>query len=273
LKVNVEGLAPVEKTALLTLYARALDSRCRRPILSDSLADDVVGKLDYDFGALRIRASVRCPVALRAKMLDERVRRFTAEHPDAIVVDLGAGLSDGVVRTCPPATVGWYNVDLPAVIALRDQVLPPVRQETSVAVRIGDPRWADAIPADRPTMLIADGLTAFLSEPALVDLFLTVTDHFDTGEFAFNDYGCIGWASRAAMKLVPQGTGKAFSNAGFADARHPEKWNPRLTLVEETSLTDAPEVELFPAHLRLGVRVAGHLPALARKWRILRYRF
>jgi O-methyltransferase involved in polyketide biosynthesis len=268
LKVDVGGLGPVEKTALLTLYARALDSRLRRPILSDDLADDVVGKLDYDFGALRIRPSVRCPVALRAKMLDERVRRFTTEHPDAVVVDLGAGLSDGVVRTCPPQTVAWYNVDLPAVIALRDELLPPSKQEVSVAARVGDPRWADGIPADRPTILMADGLTAFLSESALIDLFLTVTEHFETGELALNDYGSIGWASRTAMRFVPQGTGKAFSNAGFADARQPEKWNPRLTMVEEASLTNAPEVELFPWHLRL----AAHVPALARKWRILRYR-
>ncbi len=218
MKVNVDGLTPVEKTALLTLYARALDSRCRRPILFDNRADEVTGKLNYDFDALRMRASVRCPVALRAKMLDERVRRFTAEHPEAVVVDLGAGLSDGVVRACPPVTVDWYNVDLPAVIALRDEVLPPSRQEISVAARIGDAHWADAIPADRHTMLVADGLTAFLSEPAIVDLFLTVTDHFRTGELAFNDYGSIGWVSRAALKLVPQGTSKAFSNAGFADA-------------------------------------------------------
>ena len=269
LKVDVGGLAPVEKTALLTVYARALDSRFRRSILSDDLADVVVGKLDYDFDALRISASVRCPVALRAKMLDERVRRFTSQHPDAVVVDLGAGLSDGIARSRPPATVDWYNVDLPAVIALRDEVLPPSRQETSVAARIGDPGWAGGIPAGRPTILMADGLTAFLSESALVDLFLTVTNHFRTGELVFNDYGSIGWASRTAMRFVPQGTGKAFSNAGFADARQPEKWNPRLTLVEEASLTDAPEVELFPWHLRL----AAHLPALARKWRILRYRF
>jgi O-methyltransferase involved in polyketide biosynthesis len=273
LSIDVDGLAPVEKTALLTLYARALDSRCRRPILFDDRADEVTGKLNYDFDSLRMHASVRCPVALRAKMLDERVRRFTAEHPEAVVVDLGAGLSDGIARSRPPVTVDWYNVDLPAVIALRDEVLPPSRQEKSVAARIGDPHWADAIPADRPTMLVADGLTAFLSEPAIVDLFLTVTDHFRTGELAFNDYGRIGWVSRAALKRVPQGTSKAFSNAGFADARQPEKWNPRLTLVEETSLTDAPEVELFPSHLRLGVRLAAHVPALARKWRILRYRF
>ena len=90
MKINVDELTPVEPTAFLLLYARALDSRCRWPILIDSLADDVAGKLNYDFDALRIRAGVRCPVALRSEMLDERVRRFATEHPGAVVVDLGA---------------------------------------------------------------------------------------------------------------------------------------------------------------------------------------
>jgi O-methyltransferase involved in polyketide biosynthesis len=277
LKINVHGLTPVEQTALLTLYARALDSRCRRPILNDSSADDLAGKLNYDFDALRVPASVRCPVALRTKMLDERVGRFTAEHPEAVVVDLGAGLDHRIARSQPPATVDWYNVDLPAVVALRDAVLPARRQEHSVAARIGDPGWTDAIPADRPTMLVADGLTGFLSEPVIVNLFQTVSDHFRTGELAFNDYGRVGRASRTAMRLAPQRSVKAFgpnwNNPGFADARRPEDWNPRLTLVEETSLADAPELELFPLHLRLVIGLGGHIPALARKARILRYRF
>jgi O-methyltransferase involved in polyketide biosynthesis len=277
LKINVHGLTPVEQTALLTLYARALDSRCRRPILLDSSADDVAGRLTYDFDALRVPASVRCPVALRAKMLDERIGRFTTEHPEAVVVDLGAGLDNRFERCRPLAMVDWYNVDLPAVIALRDAVLPPRRQEHSVAARIGDLGWVDAIPADRPTMLVADGLTGFLSESMLVNFFQTVTDHFRTGELAFNDYGRVGRVSRTAMKLVPQPSVKAFgpnwANPGFADARRPEEWNPRLTLVEETSLAAAPEVELFPLHLRLLSQIGRHIPALARRARILRYRF
>lgn len=277
MKINVDGLAPVERTALLTLYARALDNRARRPILFDSLADDVAARLSYDFDALRVPASVRCPVALRTKILDARVRRFITAHPDAVVVDLGAGLDNRIVRSRPPVTVDWYNVDLPAVIALRDTVLAAHRQEHSVATRIGDPRWADVIPPDRPTMLVADGLTGFLSEAALVNVFRTVTDHFRAGELAFNDYGRVGLASRTAMKLAPQRSVKAFgpswNNSGFADARRPSEWNPRLTLVEETSLADVPEVELFPLQLRLALRLAGHIPALARKWRILRYRF
>ncbi len=44
-------LSPIEQTAFLTEYARALDSRWPRPILGDTLADDVVGKIDYDFAA------------------------------------------------------------------------------------------------------------------------------------------------------------------------------------------------------------------------------
>ena len=90
-------LTPVEQTAFLTEYARALDSRWSRPILGDRLADEVVGKIDYDFAGLGVQASVVCQTALRAKMLDDRVRDFVEEHPDAVVVDLGAGLDSGVL--------------------------------------------------------------------------------------------------------------------------------------------------------------------------------
>ena len=57
-------------------------------------------------------------------MLDDRVRAFVKQHPDAVVVDLGAGLDSGVYRVGPPPTVDWYSVDLPGITALRDEVLP-----------------------------------------------------------------------------------------------------------------------------------------------------
>jgi hypothetical protein len=50
-------------------------------------------------------------------------------------------------------------------------------------------------------------------------------------------------------------------------------WNPRLKLVEETSLAHAPEVELFPTWLRVATRLSGRIPSMARKARILRYSF
>ena len=89
-------------------------------------------------------------------------------------------------------------------------------------------------------MLIADGLFAFLSEPVIVGIFRRITDHFGSGELAFNDYGGIGWFSRLAVKLYPQkmfkDVGSQWGYPGFKDAHHPETWNPRMTLVEEASL-------------------------------------
>ena len=60
-------------------------------------------------------------------------------------------------------------------------------------------------------MVIADGLFAFLSEPVIVGVFRRLTEHFRSGELAFNDYGRIGWFSRVAVKLAPQ---RMFSDVG-----------------------------------------------------------
>ena len=204
-------LTPVEQTAFLTVYARALDSRWRRPILGDRLADEVVGKIDYDFAGLGVQASVVCQTALRAKMLDDRVRDFIHKHHDAVVVDLGAGLDSGFYRVDPPPSVDWYSVDLPGILALRDEALPTNPHSHSVPVSLAEKHWPETIPGDRPTMLIADGLFAFLPEPVIVAIFRRITDHFSTGEFAFNDYGRIGWVSKLAIKLYPQ---KMFKDVG-----------------------------------------------------------
>jgi hypothetical protein len=67
--------------------------------------------------------------------------------------------------------------------------------------------------------------------------------------------------------------GSQWGYAGFKDAHHPETWSPRLRLVEEASLTKAPEVDLFPGWLRAATRLTGMTKTGARKARILRYRF
>jgi O-methyltransferase involved in polyketide biosynthesis len=275
--ISTTDLTAIEQTALLTEYARALDSRWARPILGDRLASDVVDKLDYDFTGLGVQTSIVCQTALRAKMLDDRVRTFVAEHPNAVVVDLGAGLDSGYHRVAPPATVDWYSVDLPGIIALRDEVVPAGEQAYSVAMSLTDERWPEAIPADRPVILIADGLFAFLSEPDIIAILRRITDHFAAGQLVFNDYGGIGWFSRLAVRLYPQkmfkDVGTQWGYRGFKDAHHPERWNPRLRLVEEASLAHAPEVDMFPTWIKVATKVMGRTRTGARKARILRYAF
>jgi O-methyltransferase involved in polyketide biosynthesis len=227
-RIATTELTPVEQTAFLTEYARALDSQWSRPILGDRLAHEVVGKIDYDFAGLGVQTSVVCQTALRANVL-------------------------------------------------RDRVLPAAPRSHSVPVSLAGEHWPDDIPADRPIMLVADGLFAFLSEPVIAGIFRRITDHFGSGELAFNDYGGIGWFSRLAIKLAPQKTfkdvGSQWGYPGFKDAHHPETWNPRMTLVEEASLAHAPEVDLFPGWIRAATKLSGRSKAGARKARILSYAF
>jgi O-methyltransferase involved in polyketide biosynthesis len=273
MRIAVTDFTPVEQTAFVTAYARALDSRWPRPILGDTLSAEIVAKIDYDFEGLGVPSSAVRQTALRAKMLDDRLRTFISQHPDAVVVALGAGLDPGMLRVQPPTTVDWYDVDLPHVIALRDELVPANDHAHSVAASLADDGWTNQIPSNRPTILVADGLLAFLSEPVNINLFQTIPEHFRSGELALNDYGRVGWSSLLAMKVAFSAVGNQWAYRGFNDAQLPERWSPRLRLVEEASLAHAPEVELYPAVARVSTRLMGMTNSGARNARILRYRF
>jgi deazaflavin-dependent oxidoreductase (nitroreductase family) len=58
------------------------------PILADTLADEIIRKLDYNCGKFRLSASPIINIALRAKKLDELALKFVTRHPDACALDL-----------------------------------------------------------------------------------------------------------------------------------------------------------------------------------------
>lgn len=67
-------LGLIQETLLLTLHARALDAGRPSPILGDTFSADLAGKIDYDFGRLRVKPSLVLTTALRAKKLDGYTR-------------------------------------------------------------------------------------------------------------------------------------------------------------------------------------------------------
>jgi O-methyltransferase involved in polyketide biosynthesis len=80
--ITLPAFTPLEDSLRLTLCCRALDNRAPNPILGDAMADEIVRKLDYDYGQLHINTNLIVNVALRAKKLDEVASGFLARHPD-----------------------------------------------------------------------------------------------------------------------------------------------------------------------------------------------
>ena len=83
------------------------------------MADQIVRTVDYDYEKLKIGTNLLLNATIRAKKMDEVVSAFIARHPDAVGLDLGAGLDTRSHRLDTPDTVDWYDVDFPAVAIAR----------------------------------------------------------------------------------------------------------------------------------------------------------
>ncbi|HEY3687325.1 MAG TPA: class I SAM-dependent methyltransferase [Streptosporangiaceae bacterium] len=177
-----------QSTGLGTLYGRALDARKARPILGDPTAEDAVSRIDYDFGTFKMRDSMAVSVAVRAKLFDDLVRTYLSAHPDATVLHLGCGMDSRVFRIDPPPTVRWFDVDYPDVIALREAVYPYGDRPgyTTIGSSVTDPDWLARVPADKPALVVAEGLTMYLDPAEGRALLRALVAHFPSGEMIFD---------------------------------------------------------------------------------------
>ena len=273
MSVTLPTFTPLEDSLFLTLYARALDNRRPHRILGDATADQIVRTVDYDYDNLRVDTNLILNVALRAKKLDQVASDFVARHPDAVGLDLGAGMDTRAARLDPPSTVDWYDVDFPAVAAARQRLVPEHPNAHVIGADVRDPDWLDAVPAGRPAVIVADGMMAFLSQDELVSLWNRLISHFPSGEIVFNSY------TRFAIWIAQHARGtKSVADLvkfpGMDDARAPEAWNPKLQLVREILLSREPEIDEFPPAWRRYHRLAAHSTAWSRTGTIvLHYRF
>lgn len=202
-----QRLTGAEKTALLTLYGKALDARSSDPILGDTMADQAVRAMDFDFKSLKLPSGAATSLPVRAKHLDDWNREFLAAHPKSTVLHLGCGLDTRVYRVDPPAGARWYDVDLPAVIELRQELYPPRADYELVGASVIDPTWLHRIAGDRPVLVVAEGLVMHVPTAELVALFRRITEKFPSGQVVLDVYSAstarfIMWSSRFGRTRV-----------------------------------------------------------------------
>ncbi|MEU5306780.1 class I SAM-dependent methyltransferase [Streptomyces noursei] len=263
-------LTGARETLLATLYGRALDCRAPRPILGDRLAVDAVRQLDYDFGRLRVGPGAAAAVALRARQLDRWTARFLTEHPDATVLHLGCGLDTRVQRLAPGPGVRWFDVDFPEVIDLRAQLFTPPPGYTAVPSSVTDPSWVTDVPADRPTLVVAEGLLMYLTERDGTALLRRLMAHAPGGGLAFDFLS--RFAVRAArLNTVIVMTGSTLHwGGGPADIA---RLHPGLEIVETFSSLEIPDIAGIPARYRTVARLAALIPGVREMSRLYDCRF
>jgi O-methyltransferase involved in polyketide biosynthesis len=222
-KVDLTG---TQQTALVTLYGKALESRRPNSILADREADKAVRRIDYDFSTLRMRRRDQKSTAVRSKAYDRWVTRFLDGHPECVVLHLGCGLDTRVYRVDPPFTVSWYDIDLPDVIRLREQLFPQRTGLHTIAASVTDPGLLDKIPGDKPVLLVAEGLTPYLRRADGVAMLRRIVEHFATGELIFD--GCSPAGVWLTQRYPPVKASGAQLDWSIGDPREIEKAVPGL---------------------------------------------
>lgn len=187
---------------LATFYAKALDADFDNPILGDRYAKEIVDRIDYDWKKTTITARRAPSVTTRSAHFDEWTRKFLAAHPRSVVLHVGCGLDSRFFRVQPGPDVQWYDVDYPEVAALRAQLYPSRDHYRVIAASVTDPSWLSEIPTDRPTLMIGEGLTMYLTEQDGTALLRRVVDRFGSGELQFDVFNWLGIKSQWLNSVV-----------------------------------------------------------------------
>lgn len=139
-KIDFRG--SLSETLLINLYMRHLDSLLEKPILGDRHASAVVKQIDYDFEKFDKSDMTRVGASIRARFIDEAILELAKEGGELVVVQVGAGLDTRPLRLCEklPQAV-FYDLDLPAVMELRERLIPRNERMFSFRASMFEEGW------------------------------------------------------------------------------------------------------------------------------------
>ena len=263
-----------KETLFIPLYGKALDYRSKNSILNDSKANSIVEKIGYDFTAYKkigARIGART-LAVRARQYDEWTKDFIAKNKNAVVVHLGCGLDARIIRTQPPSSINWFDVDYPEVISLRKEFYPETEEYKMIASSLTAQNWLETIPPGRPALIIAEGVLEYLPGEEVKTLLNRLTNYFSHGQMAFDVMN--SFATGLGNKNLKKTTGAVnILKWSVDDLNEIEKLDPKLKRIEVVSRIKSVFVKKLPFLLRLILGLLSLSSKQKNAMRLLRYNF
>ena len=204
---------------------------------------------------------------LRVKHFDGITRRFIEAHDNPVIVSIGCGLDSRANRLGLDKGI-FYNLDLPEVMELRDQLLPPDDRNISVRRSMFDPAWMREIRDKHPhapILALSEGVFMYFSEEEVRPLITRIADVLAPGELLFD--ACTGFGCKLSSRHdTVKHTRARFLWAMDEDTRL-ESWASNLFLNSVEYYMDKE-----PHRWDFLSRLMARIPAFARSFRILHYR-
>jgi O-methyltransferase involved in polyketide biosynthesis len=185
-KIGAGKLSGVSETALMTLNGRAHQAGLPDAIIDDPMAITLRDSFDVDFTKFGRQGQ---EMALRSLAVDQCALAYLRNHPKATIVALAEGFQTSFWRLDKAVAnpqFRWVSVDLPPVIELREQLLPPSPRITNLAQSALDYSWIDRIDDTDGVFITAEGLLMYLQPDQSMGLITECAKRFPGGQMFFD---------------------------------------------------------------------------------------
>ncbi len=263
-------LTDVPETMLITLWAKAEESKRPDALLRDEKAQEIIRKIDYDFSKFGKASFSQSGCCVRASLIDEEIKAFFAEHPDAVAIQLGAGIDARYERLQRPEITHWYDLDLEESIDLRRKLLFESERNTYIASSMFDYGWTDTVKSHgKPVLIIIEGVLMYFEPEQVKAFFDEICRRFDNATVLFDmlAFSLVGHSKQHdSLRKVGKGVEFRWS---VLDTKEMETWNPKLRVEKEYYLSDYDNGR-FPFLFR----ILYHIPWFYRRFnqRVVRLR-
>ena len=230
----------VQETLIIPLFGRLVCSEHFPELFSDPEAKRICDSLDYDFAEKRKKMESAAglfgalEVAQRQYDLRCEVESYLKVHPKAAVVNLGCGLDDTFSKVDNGQCKG-YNMDLPDVIRIRNDLLPAGDREINLACDLNDFSWMDEIDASDGAVFLAAGVFYYFRTDDVRKLFQTMAEHFPGGILAFDSCNECGAKLMRKTWLKEAGITDVSAFFSLEDESELNTWSNRFASVSARS--------------------------------------
>lgn len=233
---STQNLGQIPETMLITLWAKAEEIKRPNPLLKDEKAVEILEQVDYDFTKFKKSVMSQVGVCIRASLIDKEANEFIKKNPDAVVIQLGAGLDARYERLGVPEVTHWYELDVPESIELRKRFFNESTHHTFLAMSLFDYRWIDIVKAhQKPVLIILEGVLMYFPKNEVKAFFQKVCQEFEEATVLFDmlAYVLVKQAKHHdTVSKVGDGNVPEFKWSELF-TREMEKWNPKIHLEKE----------------------------------------
>ena len=184
----------VEDTLFVPMLGRIYASEQFPHLLYDQKALELKQKLPQNIKGQETQTQYTLLAsAVRSSNMDRYISRFLEKHQEGVVVELGCGLETAFYRN-DQGKASWYEIDLPAVIAYREQLLYGEKRDQTIAADAFGEDWIRQIRSEHPTdplLITASGLFYYFERDKVLKLLQTF-QHYGEIEIVFDTVNAKG---------------------------------------------------------------------------------